>query len=122
MIRGPKIYRGTRPAKCYSDKKPLRVGDIYYVVTGYGSGNIATFCKEHVSLNLQLEATQKRVVRCQNPACRKEVPYEEMRTLGACPECGMAYDEQYDNMILNNLVADTKLVLKKGILTRVVNK
>jgi len=39
-----------------------------------------------------------------------------MRTLGACPECGMAYDEQYDNMILNNLLADTKLVLKKGIL------
>ena len=121
MIRGPKIYKGTRPAKCAADGKSLKVGENYYLATGYGSGNVATFHDRCVSDELKLAATQKQVVTCQNPACRKIVSARAFQKLKVCPECGMNADDQYENMIINNLTAETKLVVRKGVL-RVPNK
>ena len=122
MIRGPKIYKGTRPAKCAADGKSLKVGENYYLATGYGSGNVATFHDRCVSDELKLAATQKEVVTCQNPACRQIVSARAYQKLKACPECGMKADNQYLEMIANNLLAETRLAILKGKLVRSKNR
>jgi hypothetical protein len=104
------------------DDKPLIVGESYYLLTGYGSRNVSTLHDECVSTELKLEATQKDIVACQNPGCRKHVPYDEMRRLKACPECGFPLSEQQFEMEINNLFSKTKLAVRKGVLTRVPNK
>ena len=121
MIRGPFVYKGTRPASCKIDGKRLAVGDSYYLVTGYGHGNVSTLHDRCISTELKLEATQKEVVACQNQSCRKLVLSDEMRRLKKCPECGAKVSSQYLLMVENNLLAPTKLVVRKGKLERVPN-
>jgi len=121
MIRGPFVYKGIRRAFCEIDGKALNVGESYYLVTGYGRGNVSTLHDRCVSTEVKLEATQKPVVSCQNQTCRKLVLTDDMRRLGKCPECGTKASKQYLLMIENNLLAPTKLVVRRGKLERVPN-
>jgi len=121
MIRGPYVYKGTRPASCEADGRTLKIGESYYLVTGYGSGNGGTFHDACVSTELKVKATLKDVVSCQNPACRKLVPTNAMRKLGACPECGFPQSKQRNEMRINNLLRETRLAIRNGKLTTVKN-